>query len=71
MKCSPIKIQPWRTLLQNPFIAVNAKKNATILSAYILEAGVNHLWNELKLKRDLELEITDGLFVGHAWKQSG
>ena len=51
---------------KDPFIAVNAKKNATILSAYILEAGVNHLWSELKLKADLELQITDGLFVGHA-----
>ncbi len=56
---------------KDPFIAVNAKKNATILSSYILEAGVNHLWGELKLKSDLELEITDGLFVGHAWNKVG
>lgn len=56
---------------KDPFIAVNAKKNATILSAYILEAGVNHLWSELKLKADLELQITDGLFVGHAWNKVG
>src|ERR1035437_5626715 len=52
---------------KDPFIAVNAKKDATILSAYILEAGVNHLWKELKLKSDIELQITDALFVGHAW----
>lgn len=56
---------------KDPFIAVNAKKNATILSAYILEAGLNHLWGELKLKADIELEITDGLFVGHAWNKVG
>lgn len=56
---------------KDPFIAVNAKKDATILSAYILEAGVNHLWKELKLKADLELQITDALFVGHAWNKVG
>lgn len=56
---------------KDPFIAVNAKKDATILSAYILEAGVNHLWGELKLKADIELEISDGLFVGHAWNKTG
>lgn len=56
---------------KDPYIAVNAKKDATILSAYILEAGVNHLWKELKLKQDIELEITDGLFVGHAWNKVG
>lgn len=56
---------------KDPFLAVNPKKNATIASAYILEAGVNHLWGELKLKEDLELEITDALFVGHAWNKVG
>lgn len=56
---------------KDPFIAVNAKKDATIASAYILEAGVNHLWRELKLKRDIELQITDALFVGHAWNKVG
>ncbi len=56
---------------KDPFIAVNAKKDATILSAYILEAGVNHLWGELKLKPDIELQITDGLFVGHGWNKVG
>lgn len=56
---------------RDPYIAVNAKKDATILSAYILEAGVNHLWGELKLKPDIELQITDGLFIGHAWNKVG
>lgn len=56
---------------KDPFIAINPKKNATIASAYILEAGVNHLWGELKLKEDIELEISDGLFVGHAWNKVG
>lgn len=56
---------------KDPFIAVNAKKDATILSSYILEAGVNHLWKELKLKADIELQITDALFVGHAWNKTG
>lgn len=56
---------------KDPYITVNAKKNATVLSAYILEAGVNHLWRELKLKDDIELQITDALFVGHAWNKVG
>jgi len=56
---------------KDPYIAINAKKDATILSSYILEAGVNHLWKELKLKADAELEITDALFVGHAWNKVG
>lgn len=56
---------------KDPFIAVNPKKDATIQSAYILEAGVNHLWGELKLKADIELEISDALFVGHAWNKVG
>lgn len=56
---------------KDPYITVNAKKDATIASAYILEAGVNHLWKELKLKGDIELEITDALFVGHAWNKVG
>jgi len=56
---------------KDPYIAVNAKKDATIMSAYILEAGVNHLWKELKLKSDIELQITDALFVGHAWNKVG
>lgn len=56
---------------KDPYISVNPKKDATIASAYILEAGVNHLWGELKLKPDIELQITDGLFVGHAWNKVG
>lgn len=56
---------------KDPFIAVNPKKDATIASAYILEAGVNHLWGELKLKSDIELQISDALFVGHAWNKVG
>lgn len=56
---------------KDPYIAVNAKKDATILSSYILEAGVNHLWKELKLKADIELQITDALFTGHAWNKVG
>lgn len=56
---------------KDPFIAVNAKKDATIVSSYILEAGVNHLWKELKLKADIELQISDALFVGHAWNKVG
>src|SRR6185369_2933009 len=56
---------------KDPFLAVNPKKDATIASAYILEAALNHLWGELKLKEDIELEITDGLFVGHAWNKVG
>lgn len=56
---------------KDPYIAVNAKKGATVASAYILEAGVNHLWGELKLKPDIELQLTDALFIGHAWNKVG
>lgn len=56
---------------KDPFIAVNPKKDASIASAFILEAGVNHLWGELKLKEDIEQEITDGIIVGHAWNKVG
>lgn len=56
---------------KDPFIAVNPMKDATILSAYILEAGVNHLWGELDLKSDIELELTDAILVGHAWNKVG
>lgn len=56
---------------KDPYIAVNAKKDSTIASAYILEAGVNHLWGELKLKEDIELQITDAIIVGHGWNKVG
>ena len=55
----------------NPYVTVNAKKDATIESAYILEAGINHLWKELQLKEDIEQEITDAIFVGHGWNKVG
>lgn len=56
---------------KDPFIAITPKKEASILSAYILEAGVNHLWKELNLKADIELQITDAIFTGHAWNKVG
>jgi hypothetical protein len=56
---------------RDPFIAINPKKDATIAGAYILEAGVNHLWKELKLKEDVELEISDTILVGHSWNKVG
>lgn len=56
---------------RDPYIAINPKKDATIMGAYILEAGVNHLWGELKLKPDIELEITDTITVGHGWNKVG
>lgn len=56
---------------RDPYIAVNAKKDATIEAAYILEAAVNYYWRELKIKEEVELQITDGLFIGHAWNKVG
>lgn len=56
---------------KDPFIAINPKKDATIAGAYILEAGVNHLWGELKLKEEIELELTDTIIVGHGWNKVG
>lgn len=56
---------------KDPYVAVNPKKNATIAGAFILEAGVNHLWGELKLKEDIEQQITDAIIVGHGWNKVG
>lgn len=56
---------------QNPFIAVNAKKNATILGSYIWEAILNHDWSEMHCKEDIELEIDDALLIGHGWNKVG
>lgn len=58
-------------LLRDPYIAVNAKKDASIESAYILEAAINYYWRELNVKEEIELEMTDLLFVGHAWNKVG
>lgn len=54
-----------------PYIAVNAKTTGSIMGAYILESAVNYYWRELKLNSDVELEIIDALFVGHAWNKTG
>jgi hypothetical protein len=56
---------------RDPYIAVNPKRNASIEGAYILEAAVNYYWRELKIKEEIELQITDVLFVGHAWNKVG
>lgn len=56
---------------QDPYITANPKKDSTIASAFLLEAGVNHLWGELKLKEEIELCITDTLFCGHSWFKIG
>lgn len=56
---------------RDPYIAVNPKKDSSIASAYMLEAGVNHLWKELKMKEDMELEISDTIFIGHSWNKVG
>lgn len=56
---------------KDPFIGINPKKDATIAGSYILEAGVNHLWGELKLKEELEQGITDAIIVGHSWNKVG
>lgn len=56
---------------RQPYIAVNAKKNASIQGAYILEAALNYYWRELKVNDEVELEISDALFVGHAWHKVG
>jgi hypothetical protein len=56
---------------RDPYIAVNAKKDASIEASYILEAAVNYYWRELKIKEEIELQITDALFIGHAWNKVG
>lgn len=55
----------------DPYIAVNPKKDASLASAYLLEAAVNHLWGELDLKEEMELEIMDAIVIGHAWNKTG
>ena len=56
---------------RDPYLAVNPKKDATIAGSYLLEAGVNHLWRELDMKEEIELEITDAILVGHGWNKVG
>lgn len=56
---------------QNPYIAVNAKKDGTIMGSYIWEAVLNHDWAEMHCKDDVELEIEDALVVGHGWNKVG
>lgn len=55
----------------NPYIAVNAKKTGTIMGAYIWEALLNHDWDEMHIKEDVELEIDDALLIGHGWNKVG
>lgn len=55
----------------NPYIAVNAKKDGTIMGAYIWEALLNHDWSEMHIKEDVELEIDDALLIGHGWNKVG
>lgn len=56
---------------QNPYIAVNAKKDSTVMGSYIWEALLNHDWAEMHCKDDVELEIEDALIVGHGWNKVG
>lgn len=56
---------------RNPYIACNAKKTGTIEGSYIWEALLNHDWQEMKTKEEVELEIDDALLVGHAWHKVG
>lgn len=56
---------------RNPYIACNAKKSGTIEGSYIWEALLNHDWQEMKLKEEVELEIDDATLVGHAWNKVG
>lgn len=58
-------------IFKDPYIAVNAKKNSSILGARILEQAVNYYWRLLKTKDELELEIMDCILAGHAWHKVG
>lgn len=58
-------------IARDPYIAVNAKKDSTIEAAYILEASLNYYWRELKINKEVELEISDALFIGHGWNKVG
>lgn len=56
---------------KNPFITINPKKQGSIAGAKILEVGVNHVWQEIKIKGEIEKEIVDAGLVGHAWHKTG
>ena len=56
---------------KNPYIAVNAKTTGNIQGAYILEAALNYYWRELKIKKEVELEIMDCISIGHGWNKVG
>jgi hypothetical protein len=56
---------------RNPYIACNAKKTGTVEGSYIWEAILNHDWQEMKIKGEVEMEIDDAILVGHAWNKVG
>jgi hypothetical protein len=56
---------------RDPYIAVNPKRNASVLGAKILEAAVNYYWRTLDIKEDGNLEIMDAILVGHGINKVG
>lgn len=56
---------------RDPYITVVPKKNGTVKGAAILEAKLNYDWRELKIKQEIEAEMTDADLVGHGWHKDG
>lgn len=56
---------------KNPYVAVNPKRDGSILGAYILESAVNYYLRELDTKDEVEKEIVDTLLTGDAFHKVG
>ncbi len=56
---------------RDPYITVVPKKAGTVKGAAILEAKLNYDWREMKLKQEIEAEMTDADLVGHGWHKDG
>lgn len=57
--------------LRDPKIKVNPKNGTSILSAKILEKGLNYIWRCKKIKRENKKNIFDNFMRGHSWFKVG
>jgi hypothetical protein len=57
--------------VNNPHIAVNARKEQDGPRAIITEAVVNYAWRHWKYQTEVRRAIKDSLIVGHGWAKVG
>lgn len=57
--------------IRDPFIKVNPKNRTSINTAKVLEAVINYIWYNKKIKREIKKCIIDTLLIGHSWLKTG